>query len=496
MAPASSGTPWNAGRAFAPGPVHSHTVPALRVACLLVVAAGLAGLLSAAPPVDDVQERPNVLLVSIDSLRADHLGSYGYERDTSPTIDRLAREGVLFENAISPASWTVPAHMTLLTALPPEVHQVSSHRRALHPAAVTLAEVLRDAGYRTAGFVSGPTVMSNYGFGQGFELYDETVAAMHRNPNRGITSPAIVERVAAYLDEWDASGRGAPFFAFVHLWDVHYDYAPPAPYDRMFDPDYTGDLTSEDFERNERLHAGMPERDLQHLIALYDGEIRFTDEHLGRIVEHLERLGVLDHTIVVVTSDHGDEFFEHGQKGHSKTLYDEIVRVPLVIRYPPRVTFGRRITEQVRLMDVAPTILGLAGIEGRRALGLWMPMPYQALDLTPWIAGRRLYAPLPELLAFSESTAFLGVKRSVRTNQAKLIRHHQRPERTELFDLARDPGERTNLFGSAQARPLRRELDASFTRWTKLWRPQPKLAVARRPSPQHEARLRALGYIR
>src|SRR5690606_27578030 len=150
----------------------------------------------------------------------------------------------------------------------------------------------------------------------GFTLFDESTATPNRALARtGITSPALVELVDDYLDAWDRKGRRAPFFIFLHMWDVHYDYEPPPPYDRMFDPDYAGHADFSDFERNQSIRPDMDPRDLQHLIALYDGEIRWTDENLGKILDRLRQLRVLDDTIVVVTSDHGDEFFEHGLKG-------------------------------------------------------------------------------------------------------------------------------------------------------------------------------------
>jgi len=444
--------------------------------------------------------RPNVLLVSIDSLRADHLGSYGYARDTTPTIDRLAREGVLFETALSSASWTVPAHMTMLTGLPPEVHGVTTTQQSLSADAVTLAEVLQAAGYDTAAFVSGPTVMAHYGFGQGFSLFDESMVEPHRARSaEGISSPGLVQQVDGFLERWDYSGREAPFFVFLHMWDVHYDYAPPEPYDRLFDPDYQGDLTSEHFERNPRIKPDMDRRDLEHLIALYDGEIRFTDEHLGQIVARLRALGVLDDTLVVVTSDHGDEFFEHGLKGHAKTLYDEVLRVPLVLRYPRRLGFGQRIAAQVRMMDIAPTILGLARVPAPDGFGAsHLDDSYRFADLTPFIAGRHPQRPLPELTAFSDTTSVFGHQQAIRTPDAKLIRYAwARPGRlkTEVFDLASDPGEHSNLFGTGQAQPFLQVLDPALTAWGEAAGQQTKLAVVRKPSPTHDAKLRALGYI-
>lgn len=444
--------------------------------------------------------RPNVLLVSIDSLRADHLGAYGYPRDTSPTIDALARQGVVFEWAISSAPWTIPAHATMLTGLPPEVHGVNSFRQRLAPEAYTLAEALQQAGYATAAFVSGPTVMAQYGFDQGFAFYDESMAEPDRaRSSRGITSPGLVTLVGDHLERWHAAGRQAPFFVFLHMWDVHYDYAPPAPYDRMFDPDYAGDVNANDFERNARLNARMDPRDLQHVIALYDGEIRFTDEHLGRIVAQLAAFGVLDDTIVAVTSDHGDEFFEHGMKGHAKTLYDEVLHVPLVVRYPRRIAFGQRVAQQVRLMDLPPTILGLAGVPVPEQLGNRdMAEEHRSADLTSSIAGRGARRPVPALPAFSRNTVFLSVQESVRTPAAKLIRRTQPragKDETYLFDLVTDAAEQKNLAGADPAPPFAAGLDQSLAAYRDDAGRQTALALKLEPTPKHEARLRALGYV-
>ncbi len=444
--------------------------------------------------------RPNVLLVSIDSLRADHLGTYGYARDTSPTIDRLAREGVVFETAISSAPWTIPAHATMLTGLPPEVHGVVSWRHRLAPEALSLAEILQGAGYDTAAFVSGPTVMAQFGFDQGFALFDESMAEPDRErSSKGVTSPGLVALVDAHLDRWDAAGRAAPFFVFLHMWDVHFDYAPPAPYDRMFDPDYQGDLRADDFERNPRINPKMDPRDLEHVVALYDGEIRYTDDHLGRIVARLEALGVLDDTIVVVTSDHGDEFFEHGRKGHAKTLFDEVLHVPLVVRYPRRVAFGRRIEQQVRLMDVAPTIVGLAGVPVPESFGgPGLAAGHRYADLTPFLAGRRTPPPVPALPAFSANSVFIGKQQSLRTQEAKLIRLQRKNVDgvvTSLFDLVADPGERTNLANAKEPPPFAATLSRAHAGWRDDTGHQGSVALALEPTPKHQARLRALGYV-
>lgn len=242
----------------------------------------------------------------------------------------------------------------------------------------------------------------------------------------------------------------------------------------------------------------MDPRDLQHVIALYDGEIRFTDDHLARLVARLRALGVLDDTIVVVTSDHGEEFFEHGQKGHAKTLYDEVLRVPLVVRHPRRIAPGRRVAEQVRLMDVAPTILGLAGVPAPAGFGATGLAPeHRFADLARYL-GEGQPGHFPVLPAFSSNLWLKGKQNALRTVDAKLIRYEpplpKRPP-TEVFDLASDPAERKNLFGTGTAAPFLATLDPLLVAWRADAGRQTKLALARKPTAQAEERLRALGYV-
>jgi len=443
---------------------------------------------SAGPP-------PNILLVSIDSLRADHLHSYGYARETSPTIDTLARDGVLFRHAVAPATWTLPSHMTMLTGMPPELHGVTTNERRLAPEAVTLAEVLRDAGYATAGFAAAPYVRSMYGFDQGFDLYDESIVADGLLDSlTGLTSPESTRLVTGYLESWDAGGRQKPFFVFLHLWDVHYDYNPPPPYDTMFDPDYVGPVTGRNFLLDPHVKPGMDPRDLAHVRALYDGEIRYTDEHLGKIVALLERMGVLDDTIVVVTSDHGEEFFEHGRKGHGEVLYDETLLVPLVLRFPRAIAAGKVVTEQARMMDLAPTLLELAGVAAPSGFGTPEGTPDGALSLARYVAPGARASP-PPLAAHSTTTMGKTTRTSVRTQDAKLVVRAPGPPQPELYDLARDAGERSNLAKSDDAHELLGVLEGDLATWRSSWSGQKQLAsVLEVPSDQRD-RLRALGYV-
>jgi len=431
---------------------------------------------------------PNVLLISIDSLRRDHVHCYGYPRQTSPTIDKAAREGVRFETAVSPTSWTLPAHLTLLTSLPPEQHGVIEIDKRLGDDTTSLAQVLWRVGYATAGFVSGPLMHAEYGFARGFDHYDDyTVArSSHWASHQGVTSPRLVQLVRDWLEAWHAQGRSRPFFVFLHMWDVHYDYTPPPPYDTMFDPDYRGTISVENYRRNTQIHKHMDPRDLEHVIALYDGEIRFTDLHIGRLLDFLTGLGVLDDTITVITADHGDEFFEHGNKGHRRALYDETIVVPLVIRFPKKVPAGKVVRRQVRLADVAPTVLALAGLDPPADYGTAKPKgPHAERDLTPFL-GADAADPFPELVAFGD---LHGTLASIRTDAFKLIANDTG---FELYDLAADPGERRDLAGRSA---VEKTLAHALAQWRQEARQEMRQAQRTELSWSQKERLRSLGYL-
>ncbi|MCH7872571.1 MAG: sulfatase, partial [Planctomycetes bacterium] len=252
--------------------------------------------------------RPHVILISIDTLRADHLGCYGYARDTSPNIDRLARKSIRFENAYAQASWTLPSHMSIMTSQYPHVHGVEQQGQALPESATTLAETLSDAGYLTAALISWVFVGEKYGFAQGFDQFTELVPPPELVDSA--TSAAFkAEQVTDHAIEWLSRDRDQPFFLFLHYFDPHINYDAPEPYTTMFDPDYDGPAKG-DFDwitpyikglhHNPR-RVGM--RDLKHLKALYDGEIRYTDAHLGRFFDALDRSVGLDNCLIVLTSD-------------------------------------------------------------------------------------------------------------------------------------------------------------------------------------------------
>ncbi len=373
-------------------------------------------------------ERPNVLLISIDSLRADHVGCYGYGRNTTPTLDSLAAIGTVFTNAVAQSSWTLPSHVSLLTGMYSKTHGVSTVREGLGVDAVTLAERMRSAGYTTAAFVSGHLMLPLYGMDQGFDLYD--ASCVHTTPEErhtDITSPCLQERVSKWLSDCG----DAPFFLFVHYWDVHFDYAPPVPFDTLFDPGYRGQLDGSDFAHNENISPDMPPRDLEHLVALYDGEVAYTDMHIGMLMHELRSHGLDNRTLVVVTSDHGDEFFEHGGKGHGHTLFQELIRVPLIWVEPGRTGAVPTVEDVVELVDVAPSVLKYVGL-GSGALG-------EGRSLGSFLSDR----PDGPGVAFSEVRRGDYLK-AVVSRDAKLVESVEAGT-TVLYDLRNDPGEQVAL---------------------------------------------------
>lgn len=428
--------------------------------------------------------RPNIVLISIDSLRADHLGCYGWKHDTSPNIDRLASRGVRFASAWSTTSWTLPSHVSMLTGRSLLGHGVLESGDAIPPSVPLLAEQLKSLGYRTAAFVSAPYLSSAYGFSRGFDLYDDrTVSfASHRDSHRGTTSPVLNRAVEEWLRREGAS-REPPFFLFVHYWDVHYDYSPPAPFDRMFDPDYPGSVTAEDFVRNPLINRNMPRRDLEHVIALYDGEIRFTDKYVGRLLDLLEKLQLDSDTMVILTADHGDEFFEHGNKSHQRTLYEEVLHVPLIVSWRGVIEGGRIVESPVSIMDIVPTVLSVVGLAG--AVGSEGQDLFGSSGQANRIIGAELYRK-----------SSLNLQVALRLGRYKLVQSLNYP-RLEIFDLASDPLERRRTSGAKARQKLTLELE----RWLEehwngaVYREARAAKQTAQVSAEHIETLKALGYL-
>jgi arylsulfatase A-like enzyme len=434
----------------------TRTGPLAGLAC---VAALLAG--SSAPR----HAARAIILISFDTLRPDHLGCYGYPRATSPNLDAFRRDAVLFSQAIANAPSTLPSHASILTSLIPHHHGASISRgTALGPDIVTLAEVLRDRGFATAAFHDGAQLAAVWGLDQGFDVYSAP------EPRRRFSA-----QVGAALS-WLESHRREPFFLFLHTYEVHRPYNPPPRFRAALGVAHLP-TEAEDpsiarlvHEVHEGRRSAAP-GDVELVVGLYDAAIRSADDTFGQLVRWLKANGLYDESLVVVTSDHGEEFAEHGQIAwHSHTLYDELLRVVLLVKLPSSRHAGGTEGSQVRGIDVAPTVLAAAGIDP--------PPAFEGASLLRLLEGG---PPPPQAVVAAYDSCYLS---ALRVPGWKL-------NDRRLFDLAADPGERRNVVASypekARAlRALKQRLIAS--------RPIPQPAPVA-PDRATLDQLRALGYL-
>jgi len=393
---------------------------------------------------------PSLLLVTIDTLRADHVGAYGYAGAATPVLDALARRGARFASTTSAAPLTGPSHATILTGLPPPRHGVRENVTfLLDPRHLSLATRLKRAGYRTAAFVAAYPVAGAFGFGEGFEEWSE---GLHPNPGIGQGAERPANEVADSFLQWLArtgESRG-PFFAWVHFYDPHAPYAPPAPYRDAF-----------------------PDRP-------YDGEIAFADAQLGRILDGLRAAGHERDMVVAVLADHGEGLGDHGENGHGILLYESTLHVPFLLA-GPGVSAGRVIEDPVATLDVAPTLLAL--------LGLDVPKELPGRDLRQALAGGRLQTDsLYAEALFGRLNCRWSSLRSLREGEWKLVEGGE----PELFQLSADPGETKNRARTEPERleRLRRTLRAAVASMA----PTGDVARPVALSPEQEERLRSLGY--
>jgi arylsulfatase A-like enzyme/Tfp pilus assembly protein PilF len=412
-----------------------------------------AGVELGALPAGVSRDRLNLVVVTLDTTRADRMGAYGFKDIETPAFDRLAREGVLFEEAVSVAPLTLPAHASMFTGKFPPEHGIRDNGGFfLSLEQETLAEILKGRGYRTGAFVSAFVLDGKWGVNQGFDTYfDDFDLSQTRAVSLGsIQRPAneVIDRALPWIGE----SKGSPFFAWIHLYDAHTPYRPPEPFATRY--------------------ANHP----------YNGEIAFADSQLGRILSQLDELGLTDRTVVMVLGDHGESLGDHGEGAHGFFIYNSVTRVPFVIRTPFPATRERRVADPVRSVDVLPTALDLLGLPARPGI--------PGVSLAPLMAG----AIEPGLDAYSEAMYPLhhygwSDLRALRSGRYKVID----APRPELYDLERDPHEATNLYQSRQQLGDRliaqlRALEAGFAR-TEAALP------AEDVDPEARERLAALGYV-
>jgi arylsulfatase A-like enzyme len=369
-------------------------------------------------------DAPLVVIYLVDTLRADHTTPYGYARDTTPELARFAKDSVLFDTAVAQASWTKPSVASLFTSLLPGRHRAVQLRDSLDPGHVTLAEMLQSRGYATGAAIANSIIyLQGVNFDQGFDYFDG-IHGTEKRPSKMVEAAGVVDGALEWLDE----RPGFPTFLYVHTVDPHVPYTPPPPYDRMYEPHPAADHNAVDPRLDYREPA-----DRDRFVAQYDGEIAYGDREFGRFIAALKRRGLYDRALIVFMADHGEEFLDHGQWLHGRSVYDELIRIPLIVKFPRQRDAGRRVAQQVQEVDILPTIL--------ESQGLPVPAP-------PVIAGRPLQPVIRGEAAEPPAVAEIShrgyVAHGMRTRADKYVREFS-PDRAELyFDLARDPKEQVN----------------------------------------------------
>lgn len=450
--------------------VNRSIVRGLQIACIgLIVLLNLFALFWVRT---HVPAGPNVIMISIDALRADHLACYGHNRITSPNLDTLAEKGVVFEMAISQAPWTLPSMATVHTSLYPYEHGAVSYGRRMKDRVATLAERFRNSLYTTIGVVSATYVNSTYGFSQGFTVFNQE----NIRGAAGTCSAEITDAAIRYVREH----RDDSFFLWIHYFDPHDTYLRHEEFD--YGAGYNGSLPL-DVKLSILKHTkSLNDADLKFVRDVYDGEISYTDKHIGRLFRALEETGLTDETVIAVTADHGEEFGERGGFGHGKNVYQELVRVPLFIYDPSRPELcGRRVQDPVEIRTLGRTLLEAVGLDADGLPGL---------NLIRIAAGEE---PLAHI--FSEGSYAKGVdkrKLAYIKENWKLIMNFD-DGTYELYNLAADPDERTNLFEHEP--PVLMELMLVFESHLSELHKNKAPGMPAILSDEEYKRLKSLGYI-
>ncbi len=383
--------------------------------------------------------KPNVILYVIDTLRASHLEPYGATNVKTPNFTALAQQGLMFSSAMAHTSWTRPSVVTMLTSQYETTHGTTTMEHMLSQAIPYLPEILRAAGYHTAAVSMNGHVAPQWGFGRGFDSF----ATLNTERDELLTPPEPQAYADKLWDKYIAPGikrDKEPFFLYLHELDPHGPYTPPAPFDAMYPTHYRGAPEVEaDHIALVRTHlTELAPEDIAYLESRYRGEVSFVDAILGALMARLKQEGLADNTVLVVVSDHGEEFGEHGSIGHSVTLYEEMLRVPMFWVWPGHVEANRRVDAPIGLVDFAPTLLSLLGIPA--------PKEMRGQDMTSFVlGGETTSAPRP-MYSYKADQPGRALQ-AVHYGPWKLIERMWGPmSNFQLFNLSDDPGEITNRW--------------------------------------------------
>jgi len=462
------------------------------------------------------KDNPNIILISMDTVRADHLSCYGYHKETTPHLDTFAQESVVFKNAYAPSPWTLPSHASIFTGMYSARHGAdkdwdllqSNWPRKLETHHVTLAEILAEHGYQTAGIIASHVIHSSTGLAQGFAHYDEELISvlyelehftLYKLIGRWVYLDEIAGRwgvcgyrrshqVNARVFSWLEKHNQSPFFLFIHYFDPHLPYIPPYRYYRLFREDET--LTGIQSEGNKR-----------ELVAKYDGELAYLDHNLGKLFTRLKECNLYDNSMIIITSDHGEFFGEHDMWIHGYELYEEVLKVPLIIKYPASFPQHGEYEQRVSLVDIMPTLLHF--------LGLPLPHGCQGADLFKGKSRvlaevyRSKYTEIYDLFIdrYVKDERFRKEGRLARQLKAlyldnyKYIKEYpaELQGRDELYDIENDPQELYNIIETMPERA--KEMEMLLTEWLKVDErhgAQPQPAILDKAT---EEGLRSLGYL-
>lgn len=418
------------------------------------------------------RERPSVIVLSLESMRADQLEARFGDEPVAPILAGLANEGVLFEKAFAGAPWTTPSMMSVMTGHLPGEHGVEEHDRALASQIGTLAERFRAAGYRTAAMTPAVTLRGEYGFARGFEIYE--------NENFGhnmLSSPSLISKAQQRIESW----REEPFFIWVHLWDPHYNYIPEPAYQARFERGTQP--ANEDVQCLKWIKNPMTLDEAEYLKGKYQAEIRFTDDWVGRLLETLEEQGLRDDVIIAIVGDHGEGFLEHDWLGHTNFVWDTYVHVPLALHWRGRLA-PSRFTEPVSTASLGRTLLRLTGLDDE-GFGARPPLP---------IPG---HVDLP-----FDAEAHAPVTRTIRQNCYSAVYSGDlkytldfRTCTEALFDLAADPGEKNDIAATdpEKSERMRALLARKYDGYRSL--NLPRASMPKEIVDEAQSQLRTLGYV-
>lgn len=420
---------------------------------------------------DGSSKPPNILIISLDACRADHLSCYGYTRETSPFLDNLASQGVLFKNAFINTHGTPPSHLTILSSLYNQTHGLGGwfSPMKISPEIIMVQEILQDHGYITLS-VTGGSFFKNYGFERGFTEFEST----------GVQTESVesgVKKVLGLVEKY--SGKQKPIFVFFHTFSIHSPYKPPEEYKTIFGKyDCNFECSSKNLMKFLKKANKLSDTELEYIISQYDAGIKYTDDILKGLFENLETFGFFDNYLVIITADHGEEFGEHGRLLHTKTLYDELLCVPMIMT-GSSIPKGHIDKRMVSSIDITPTILGFAGIKTD------IHMEGQNLLLHNTGNNNQKEA------VFAQYGSSLY---SIRTIDWKLI-ETQKPYSVSLFDLKSDPGETMDV--SEHHQEICHQLHKRLIEWRSSCITVDLLAKKREAYSDNDiAELESLGYVK